>query len=458
MKNAWGTVCGAAAIALAATTLPAAEAASTNSPTSSNSVISDISTTTATEAKTQNWNFHVQNTGIIQADPGFHAAYAGPNSLNSKGEIKETISLDLMAGARLWRGAEAHVDTLAWQGFGLSQTRGVDAFPNGEAYRVGTHPPNVNIARLFIRQTFGLGGEQENVDDDQFQLAGKQDISRVTLTVGKFSVIDIFDDNSYAHDPRTQFLNWAFIANEAWDYPADSLGYTTGMAVELNQSAWAVRYGFFQMPKESNGVAQDQNYLKAWGMVTELEYRYHLGSHPGAARVLLYLNQAHMGSYGEALSVPGIDITKTRAYRRKYGIALNLEQEIVKDIGAFYRIGWSDGNNEAWAYSDVDRAASLGISVKGEPWHRPDDTFAMAGVVNAISRVHQEFFEAGGVGVLAGDGALNYGWEKVMETYYDFAIWKTLHGAADYQFVANPAFNRDRGPVSIIGGRLHWEF
>ena len=145
-----------------------------------------------------------------------------------------------------------------WQGFGLSKTLGVEGFPNGEAFRLGTDVPNVNIARLFIRQTIGLGGEQEAVEDGPLQLAGKQDVSRVTLTLGKISAKDIFDNNAYANDPRTQFMNWALMANEAWDYPADSLGYDTGFAAELNQPQWTVRYGFFQMPRSSNGrPAQD---------------------------------------------------------------------------------------------------------------------------------------------------------------------------------------------------------
>ena len=410
----------------------------------------------------QDWNWHVQNTDIVQGDPGFSAKYSGPNSLDSRGEIRETVSLDLLAGVRLWHGAEAHVDALMWQGFGLSKTLGIEAFPNGEAYRLGIEVPNITFARLFVRQTIGLGGEQDSVEDDQLSLAGKQDVSRLTLTVGKMAVTDIFDNNMYAHDPRTQFMSWALVANEAWDYPADSIGYMTGFAAELNQPHWAVRYGFFQVPRVSNGMAQDAHYLEAWGMVTEFERRYTVKGHPGAIRLLGYLNHAHMGSYQGAINNfdqgKGIDIEATRDYRYKYGFGLNVEQELCKNVGVFSRLGWSDGHTEAWAYSDVDRTASAGVSVKGQPWNRPNDTFGLAGVVNAISRVHQEFLADGGVGILAGDGKLNYGWEKSLEAYYDFQIWKSLHGALDYQFIADPAYNRDRGPVSVFGARLHWEF
>ncbi|MGA2867153.1 MAG: carbohydrate porin [Verrucomicrobiota bacterium] len=415
---------------------------------------------TPDETRQKSWNWHVQNTDILQGDPGFPAKYSGPNSLNSKGEIRETVSLDLFSGVRLWRGAEAHIDGLMWQGFGLSKTLGVEGFPNGEAFRLGTEVPNVIFARLFLRQTIELGGEQETVEDDPLHLAGVEDVSRMTLTLGKMSAKDIFDNNTYANDPRTQFLNWALMANEAWDFPADSLGYMTGFAAELNQPHWAVRYGFFQMPRVSNGMAQDAHYLDAWGMVTELERRYALNGHPGAVRFLAFLNRAHMGSYQAALENPTrpADILATRDYRFKYGFGLNAEQELTRGVGVFTRLGWSDGHTEAWTFADVDRTATVGVSVRGESWRRPNDTFGLAGVLNGISRVHQAFFEAGGAGILGGDGALNYGWEKILETYYDFQVWKTIHGALDYQFVSNPAFNRDRGPVSILGARLHWEF
>ena len=402
----------------------------------------------------------MQNTDIVQGDLPFPARYSGPNSLNSQGEVKETVSVDLYAGARLWRGAEAHIDGLMWQGFGLSDARGAEGFPNGEAFRLGTKVPNVNLARLFVRQTINLGGEQEAVEDDALHLAGQPDVSRLTLTVGRMSVKDSFDNNTYANDPRSQFLNWAFMANEAWDYPADSLGYTTGLAAELNQRQWAVRYGFFQMPRVSNGTALDDHHLDAWGMVAEFERRYELGERPGAVRLLTFLNRAHMGSYQAAVDSPvrPADIEAARDYRYKFGFGLNWEQEIVRTLGVFTRLGWSDGKNEAWNFADVDRTASLGLSLKGDAWGRAKDVLGLAGTFNGISRVHQTFLAAGGTGILAGDGALDYSWEKLLEAYYDFDIWQQLHVTFDYQFISDPAFNRARGPVSVLGGRLHWDF
>ena len=420
----------------------------------------ELATNSPGQEAAQTWNWHVQNTDIVQYHPGIDSPYSGPNSLSSANEVRETVSLDLILGLRLWRGAEFHVDGLLWQGFGLSDARGIDGFPNGEAFRLGTEEPNVNLCRAFIRQTIGLGSEQESVQDDQLQLAGKRDVSRVTLTLGRMSAKDIFDNNTYANDPRSQFMNWALMANEAWDYPGDSLGYITGFAAELNQPKWAARYGIYQMPKVSNGTALDDHLLEAWGMVTEFERRYILGSHPGTVRLLAFLNRAHMGSYQAAIDSPSrpADIETSRDYRYKYGFGLNLEQELFKNIGVFSRLGWSDGNNEAWVFSDVDRTATLGLSVKGEAWQRPADTVGLAGVLNGLSKVHQEFLANGGTGILAGDGRLSYGLEQILETYYDFAIWKTIHVSLDYQFVNHPAFNRDHGPVSVFGARLHWTF
>ncbi|HEX4349508.1 MAG TPA: carbohydrate porin [Verrucomicrobiae bacterium] len=476
MKNKLKALGTATVLAFGAPGLTAGEA-STNSVADPGAAVSlerKPDTEQTGGAPGQNWNFHVQNTDIIQGYPGFSSKYSGPNSLPSGGETRESVSLDLMAGVRLWHGAEAHIDGMMWQGFGVNNTLGVDGFPNGEAFRLGTEAPNGTITRLFIRQTIGLGGEREEVTDDDLTLAGKQDVSRLTFTLGRFSAKDIFDNNAYANDPRTQFMNWALMANEAWDYPADAIGYTTGLAVELNQPKWTLRYGFFQMPRVANSLtaddrvltwpfddaAQDGPLLEDWGMVTELERRYSIKDHPGAIRLLAYLNRANMGSYADAVnsSVRPANILNSETFRYKYGFGLNLEQEIFKDVGFFSRLGWSDGHTEAWVFSDVDYSASAGISIKGSAWQRPDDTFGLAGVLNGLSKVHQEYFEAGGIGILAGDGNLDYGWEKIIETYYDFKVWKAVHVSVDYQFITDPAFNQARGPVSFFGGRLHWEF
>lgn len=411
----------------------------------------------ATAPSEQAASLHAQSTMVVQGHPGFPAPYAGPNSLERR-ELKETVSFDLVGGVRAWRGAEFYVDGLAWQGFGLSNATGIDGFPNGEAFRLGTHRPDARVVRLFLRQTFGFGGN-ERVDADTFSLAGRRDATRLTLTLGKLSVKDIFDNNTYANDPRTQFLNWALMANEAWDYPADSLGYTTGCAAEWNQPGWAMRAGIFQMPRVANGLTLDSHLAKAWGSVAEIERDYTLAERPGAVRFLVFLNRADMGNYREAVATATrpADIVATRAYRGKAGCELNLEQELAKDVGAFLRLGWNDGRNEAWAFADVDRAASAGLSVRGTRWQRAADTVGIALVGNGLSDPHRRFFAAGGTGILAGDSTLRYGWEKIAEIYYNWKPVEWFAAALDYQFVQNPAFNRDRGPVSVFGLRVHLE-
>jgi len=415
---------------------------------------------TSAAAKEQLWNLHTEATYVGQWHPGFPAQYSGPQSLDNHSATAETVDFDLFLGARLWKGAEFHLDGLVWQGFGFNHTLGIEAFPNAESYKLGNRAGNITPARVFLRQTIGLGGGQEPVADDALHLGGQQDISRLTLTVGQISVLDIFDQNSYAGDPTTQFLNWALVGNEAWDYPANAMGYITGFAAELNQSNWTLRYGFFQMPRVQNGMAEDPAFLRAWGMVTELERRFTVHEHPGAVRWLAFLNRADMGSYAEAVDNPArpADIVDTRQYRLNYGFCLNTEYELTKGVGAFGRLGWNAGQAEDWAYADVQKSGSAGLSIKGDFWHRPNDTVGLAGIVNGISRAQQQFLADGGLGILAGDGVLNYGLEKSLETYYNFAVWKSLHVTADYQFIINPAFNSARGPVSVLGGRLHWDF
>ena len=471
---------GAAAIfAWIFTTRAAAADGVTNSAAKSGPAGTEQSTNSVTEAKPQNWNFHAQNTDIVQGYPAFPAKYTNPglNSLPTGGEVRETVSLDVMAGARLWPGAEAHVDGQMWQGFGINNTAGLEAYPNGEAYRLGTRNPNGIIARLFIRQTIGFGGEEEDVPDGELALAGKQDVSRLTITAGRISVGDVFDQNSYANSPRTQFMNWALINNEAWDYPADAVGYDTGLALELNQPNWTLRYGVFQVPKMANSLTGDDvvfkwpydhsaeyaSPLNAWAMATEFERRYSINEHPGVIRFLAFLNRADMFSYQEAIPLvaaggAGADLTAARAYRLKYGFGLNWEQEITTNIGVFSRLGWNDGKEQSWMFTDVDYAGTLGLGVKGESWHRAGDTVGLAGILDGITPVEREYFAAGGTGILAGDGQLNYGLEEGMETYYDFQLCQNAHAALDFQFINNPAFNQDRGPVCVFGARLHWEF
>jgi high affinity Mn2+ porin len=443
-----------------------------------------LGTKEADSNQLQRWNFHMQNTYVVQGDPGFSAKYSGPNSLSNKSQVKETATLNFFAGLQLWQGAEAHIDFLAWQGFGLSQSFGIEAFPNGDAFKAGTASPNFTFAHLFIRQIIGFGGEQEKSPDDQLTLSGKQDISRLTFSFGRLSPLDICDNNSYAHDPHTEFMNWAMMANLSWDYGQNTVGYTTGFTIELNQPKWSLRYGAFSMPRDKNGFTGDDQlltyptrgaygpFLRSWAMMIEFERRYSINVHPGVIRFLSWLDEADFANYKEATAIllanpPDLNVNQgsgvtipaaTRSYRLKYGFGLNWEQELAKYVGIFSRLGWTPGQLETWTYTDVDWTGSIGLSVKGAEWHRHGDAFGLAAILSGASNANQKFLEAGGTDMLDGDGSLNYDAEKVFETYYDFQIWRTVHATLDYQFVANPAFNRDRGPVSIFGVRLHLEF
>src|SRR6516162_11085787 len=378
----------------------------------------------------QNWLVHVQGTEVGQGQPGFNSPYQGTNSLRSDDNLRQTSSLDIYLGARLWPGGEFYVNPEYFQGFGLSNTHGIAAFPNAEAYKVGQKIGDVFNAHMFLRQTFGFGGEQEDLASDQLQFADRVDISRLTFTIGRLSVGDQFDANAYAHSPRTQFLNWVLVDNGAFDYAADSVGVIEGGTVELNQKRWALRYGIFDVPRVSNGFAKDGHFLKAWQQVLELEERYSVGGRPGKIRLLTWLESAHMGSYRETLDDPALmeDITKTRHYRFQYGFALNVEQTINDNVGAFLRASWRDGQSEVWQYTDIDESLSAGLQIKGDSWNRKNDTFGIAGILDGISDAHRDFLAAGGLGPLIGDGKLpHYSLEKVIETYYDFELTKNVH-------------------------------
>ncbi|MCO5132347.1 MAG: carbohydrate porin [Xanthobacteraceae bacterium] len=406
------------------------------------------------------WEIHGQTTYLAQGYPGFPALYSGPNSLSPNAQMKATRSNSLFLNARLWDGGEVYYNPELAQGFGLSDTAGVAGFPNGEAQKSDFAYPHYNTSRLFVRQTFGFGGEQEDLAGGPLQLAGKADVSRLTVQAGKFAVTDVFDGNAYAKDPRRDFMNWAIWAPGAFDYSADKVGLTYGVTAELNQKQWALRAGYFLMGAESNSNNFDMRLLQRGSYVVELETRYALAGQPGKLRAIGWLNIAYSGSYRETLADPALnlDIAATRRGRVKYGYVLNLEQAMSDDIGLFGRWSWNDGKTEIMAFTDIDASLSLGASIKGTRWGRPDDVVGIGGAINALSRDHRAFIAAGGLGVLIGNGALNYRKERILEAYYAVALNKGLTFTADYQLIVNPAYNADRGPVSIFSGRLRGEF
>lgn len=408
----------------------------------------------------QPWNLHFQSTVGAQGHPSFPAEYTGLNSLRPGAEVKDTVSVDVTGGVRLWRGGELFADALIWQGYGLSNTLGMAGFPNGEAYRVGKTYPDAYLCRAFIRETIGFGGEKQATDDAPFELEGKKDVRNLTITVGHLGAKDIFDTNAYANDSRSQFMNWALVANVAWDYPADTLGFTNGAAVELNTRTWTGRLGIFQVSKVANGIRMDWNLANAWSTAAEIERRYSPRGHAGAIRLLAYDQRAHMGSYQETLNNPSLGeyIVLTAAYRNKYGFGINLEQEIRKNLGVFARLGWSDGKNQTYEFTDVDRTATAGLSLKGARWRRTEDTVGLGVIVNGISAVHRQYLAAGGLGITVGDGALDYRAERIVEAYYNWRIAKHFQLTPDYQFAQDPAYNHARGPVNLFALRLHTEF
>jgi high affinity Mn2+ porin len=411
------------------------------------------------------WELHGQTTFIYQGYPGFYAPYSGTNSLPPGGQARETWTVSAFLGVRLWEGAEFYYNPELFQGFGVADTVGAGGYPNGEAQKSNFPYPRYNTSRLFLRQQFGLGGAREKVEGDYGQLAGERDISRITLQAGKFAVHDLFDANSYAQDPRADFLNWSIWASGAFDYPADRVGLTYGVTAELNQPAWALRAGYFMVGNEPNANVFDMDVPARGGYVSELELRLKTFNRPGIARLGLWLTDTFAGAYRNAVNLaaatgmdPNDTIVLTRQGRVKYGYYVNLQQEVNDDVGLFARWSWNDGHTEINAFTDIDRSLSLGAQIKGRWWGRPDDVVGIGGALNMITSDHAAFLAAGGLGVLVGDGRLSYAPEGIAEVYYALKVAKGLTATLDYQFINHPAYNADRGPVHVFSGRLSARF
>lgn len=406
---------------------------------------------------------HGQFTFVEQYHPAFRSPYRGPNSLDPGSRGDETAAATLYAGLRLWDGGQIYLDPEIDQGFGLSNTFGIAAFPSGDAYKVGSSRPYFRLQRFFVRQVIGLGGEEETVAPDANQLGTTQSSDNITITVGKFGVTDVFDTNAYAHDPMADFLNWAIIDSAAFDYAADAWAYTYGSSIEWTQSWWTLRSGIFAMSRLPNGTAIQTDFAE-FELVGEAEARIDLFGRQGKFKLLGFLNRARMGSYNDALclaektdSTP--DTALVRKYKSRPGLALNVEQPITDDLGAFLRASFNNGDEEAYEFTDIDQSVAAGLSLKGERWGRDDDAIGFAGVVDGISQAARRYFGAGGLGTLIGDGRLpRYAMEDVLEAYYSAQATSWLAATLDYQFIDHPAYNPDRGPVSFIALRLHTSF
>jgi high affinity Mn2+ porin len=407
---------------------------------------------------------HGQLTFLEQLTSPFHDPYSGPNSLSPR-RGAETFDTTLFMGARLWSGAEAWADPELDQGFGLDNTVGMAGFPSGTAYKVGRSHPYFRLQRLFVRQTIDLGGEAQPVEASANQLGGSQSANRWVFSAGKISIPDIFDVNQYAHDPRNDFLNWAAIDTGTFDYAADSWGYTVGAAAEWYQGAWTARAGIFDLSKVPNSETLDHG-LHEFQWVGELEKRHELMGSPGKLLLTLFDSRAHMGLLDQAVSIAqvtgesvDIALVEDRRYRSRAGAGLGLEQQLSADVGMFARAGKASGNSEVYEFSEIDRTVLVGVSVKGSRWKRTDDTVGVVVIDNGISADRERFLNAGGLGILVGDGQLPHpGAEQILETYYRWAAVPWAQFTFDYQYAINPAYNTGRGPVSIFALRVHAQF
>ena len=412
----------------------------------------------------QLWAVHGQTTFVDQYHPAFHAPYSGRNSLNPGSLGDETADITLYIGVSPWSGGELWLNPEIDQGFGLSNTLGVAGFPSGEAYKVGKSSPYFKMQRVFFRQTFDLGGESETVDPDLNQLGRTETKDRVVVTLGKMAVTDVFDHNDYASDPRNLFLNWALVDLATFDYAANAWGYTYGATAEWYQDRWTLRAGVFDLSDVPNSGKLESTFGRQFQLIAEAEERYTMWDRPGALRLIGFFTHGRMGLFHDAIALAQAsgqpaDISLVRHMHQRTGIGLNLQQQLSDDLGFFLRAGYDDPSREPFEFIDADAALSTGLSLKGNRWERNDDTIGFALILNGIARQHETYFDLGGTGILVGDGQLPHpDTEKVLETYYALALNKAVTVTADYQFIADPAYNSDRGPVSVFGARIHAEF
>jgi high affinity Mn2+ porin len=418
------------------------------------------------------WSIHFQMTVINQRHTAFKALYSGMNSLADSVEPPATsVTSTLYFGRKLWEGAAFYLDPELSGGAGLSYSLGVAGALNGETYRIGDPAPVVTIARGYLQQVIRFEGDStESVGEDLNQVATKLPVNRIVLSAGKFSMTDFYDDNSYSHDPRMQFLNWGLMSNGAWDYPANTRGYTWGLVAELIKPGWSLRVSSVYVPVIANHSDMEYVFNKANSETVEYEQHWKLGKHPGVARFLYTYTAERSPSYQQGLAAlkngdtAVIQVIDGQAESYTYGgykvgLGLNLEQELTDNIGAFARVGWNDGSHATWAFTEIDRTLTGGLSIKGGGWRRAEDVVGIAGEVNGLSPDHRAYLKAGGYGFIIGDSNLNYGHEAIGEFYYNLKLYTFIWLGFDYQIVKNPGYNKDRpGPVNVFGFRCHVQF
>lgn len=421
-------------------------------------------------SKQSNWTNHFQLTFISQKHAGYKAAYSGNKSLvDSVEPTASSITTTLFLGRKLWKGAAFYFNPEISGGKGLSFASGIAGALNGETYRIGAVEPAIFIARAYLQQNIPFGNSTyEDVEDNVNQIKDRVPASRITITAGKFSIADFYDDNAYSKNPRSQFFNWSLWANGAWDYPANTRGYTEGLVVELIKPKWAIRLSSVAEPSIANFHTMEYN-AHAHAETFEFQHKISINKRPGNIHFLASSNHNRAPSYADGIKAIAIndnftlDVIGGNEKNNKYGgskyaLGLNIEQELTNEIGFFIRVGWNDGKYASWAFTEIDRTINVGLSVKGNKWKRPEDVCGIATVINGISADHKAFLKAGGYGFIIGDGNLNYGHENIIETYYNAHVSKYFWLTLDYQFVSNPGYNKDRGSVHVFGVRGHIEF
>lgn len=414
-------------------------------------------------------SWHAQTTFVWQAKPAFGAAYSGSNSLSPQEERSYSLTATADLGLRLWDGAQLHLNPEAAQGVPLSRLTGAGGLSSGELSRASGSDLTAYRARLFVLQRWNAGGETETIAPGFNETGGTTSARRWTLVAGNFSLLDYFDPNPYAKDPRSQFHNWAFMTHGAWDYAADARGYSNGFMLEYRTPAWAMRAARVMMPVESNGLALDGNLGQHYGDQIELEgdLPLRLPAGPLRARALVWRNQAVMGNYADALALGGTpDVSRVRREQTKTGWGFTLQAPLAEDAGLFLRASGNNGESETYAFTEIDRQLALGGQFTGAAWGRSIDRWGAGLAINELSAPHRDYLAAGGLGFFLGDGALRYGPERVFETWYRLALpqWPTRAGRVQsalslgWQHLTHPGYNQDRGPAQVFSLRWHSEF
>lgn len=410
------------------------------------------------------WSSGFQATHIWQGYPAFKARTTGDGSLSAKGQIRETTTATAHLGLRLLENTELWLNPEAAQGFGVNHSRGLAGFPNGDASKAGSVWPREYIARAFIRQTINLDSDREWVDGDANILAGYYSPIRLVITAGKFAIGDIFSDNKYSHDPRSQFLNWSIMEAGAWDFASDARQYTSGIAHELIFPGRAMRFGSFLMPDYYNPPELAWRGAGSLHHVAELEQEYSILDLPGALRVLGFYSRAHMARFKDILATAPTSDEAFASMRRyhtpKIGAALTIEQKLTPDIGFFARGSWDDGKTEDLSFTQIDRSIALGLNISGLSWGRASDVLGVAFSENRLSHAHSAVVRSGAAGLmLTENSGMRYAAERIAEIYYSLSPWP--NGPAltlDYQVIGNPAYNHDRGPVHLFAFRMRFAF